>query len=124
VEEILASGTALNIELAKKSNTTDFIVVDDTYGYNAISIAPYAAQGNFFILLANRNNIEELYSFLNVNGVGRMIIYGNSDNEVRTRLAEFNPVIINNGSRFDNNIELLKRYENVQRVSPYKWGIY
>jgi len=116
VEEILASGTALNIELAKRANTTDFIVVDDTYGYNAISIAPYAAQGNFFILLANRNNIEELYSFLNVNGVGRMIIYGNSDNEVRTRLAEFNPVIINNGSRFDNNIELLKRYENVQRV--------
>jgi hypothetical protein len=116
VDEILSSGTALNIELAKRANTSDFIIVDDSYGYNAISVAPYAAQEKFFVLFANKENIDELYSFMQANGVGRIIIYGFSDIEVRNRLAEFNPIIINNGSRFDNNIELLKRYKNIQQV--------
>jgi hypothetical protein len=116
VDEIISSGTALNIELAKRVKTRDFIIVDDSYGYNAISVAPYAAQEKFFVLFANKENIDELYSFLKANGVGRIIIYGFSDIEVKNRLAEFNPLIINNGSRFDNNIELLKRYKNIQQV--------
>ncbi|HMB44763.1 MAG TPA: cell wall-binding repeat-containing protein [Candidatus Methanoperedens sp.] len=116
VDEIISSGTALNIELAKRANTSDFIIVDDSYGYNAISVAPYAAQEKFFVLFANKENIDELYSFLQANGVNRIIIYGFSDIEVKSKLAEFNPVIINNGSRFDNNIELLKRYKRVQQV--------
>jgi len=116
VDEIISSGTPLNIELAKRANTSDFIIVDDSYGYNAISVAPYAAQEKIFVLFANKENIDELYSFLKANGVGRIIIYGFSDIEVRNRLAEFNPTIINNGSRFDNNIEILKRYKNIQQV--------
>jgi archaellum component FlaF (FlaF/FlaG flagellin family) len=116
VDEIISSGTALNIELAKRSNASDFIIVDDSYGYNAISVAPYAAQEKFFVVFANKENIDELYPFLITNGVGRMIIYGYSDFEVKTRLAVFNPEIINNGSRFDNNIELLKKYDGVQQV--------
>jgi archaellum component FlaF (FlaF/FlaG flagellin family) len=116
VDEIISSGTALNIELAQRANANDFIIVDDSYGYNAISVAPYAAQEKFFVLFASKENIDELYSFLKANGVGRMMIYGYSDFEVKTRLAEFNPEIINNGSRFDNNIELLKRYKGIQQV--------
>lgn len=116
VDEIISSGTELNIELAQRANTNDFIIVDDSYGYNAISVAPYAAQEKFFVIFANKENIDELYSFLNANGVGRMIIYGYSDFEVKTRLAEFNPEIINKGSRFDNNIELLKRSKGIQQV--------
>jgi hypothetical protein len=116
VDEIISSGTALNIELAKRANTRDFIIVDDSYGYNSISVAPYAAQEKFFVIFANKENIDELYSFLKTNGVGRMIIYGYSDFEVKTKLAEFHPEIINNGSRFDNNIELLKRYKRIEQV--------
>jgi len=117
VEELLASGTALNIELAKRANTSDFIVVDDSYGYNAISIAPYAAQEKFFILFANKKNIDELYGFLKANGVSRMIIYGYSDIDVKSKLAEFKPVVLNNGSRFDNNIGLLKRYKSIKQIT-------
>ncbi|PWB51270.1 MAG: hypothetical protein C3F06_10660 [Candidatus Methanoperedenaceae archaeon] len=116
VDEIISSGTSLNIELAKRANTSDFIIVDDSYGYNAISVAPYAAREKFFVLFANKDNIEELYSFLKANGVGSIIIYGFSDIEVRNRLAEFNPTLIKNGSRFDNNIEILKRYKDIQQV--------
>ncbi|MFZ3384261.1 MAG: hypothetical protein WA144_10070 [Candidatus Methanoperedens sp.] len=117
VEEIIASGTALNMELAKRANTSDFIVVDDSTGYNAISIAPYAAQEKYFVLFANKKNIDELYSFLRANDVNRMIIYGFSDIEVRSKLAEFKPVVLNNGSRFDNNIDLLKRYISIQQLT-------
>ncbi|MCX9082675.1 MAG: hypothetical protein OIN83_10805 [Candidatus Methanoperedens sp.] len=116
VEKIVLSGTSLNIELAKRANTKKFLILDGTYGYNAISVAPYAAREKFFVIFANRNNIDELYSYLNTNGVEMIIIYGYLDNEVKTRLAEFNPVTINKGSRFDNNIELLKRYKNITRV--------
>lgn len=83
VDEIISSGTPLNIELAKRANTSDFIIVDDSYGYNAISVAPYAALEKNFVLFANKDNIDELYSFLEANGVGRIIIYGYSDIEVR-----------------------------------------
>ncbi|MCX9027936.1 MAG: cell wall-binding repeat-containing protein [Candidatus Methanoperedens sp.] len=117
VEEIIASGTELNTELAKRANTSDFIVVDDSSGYNAISIAPYAAQEKYFVLFANKKNIDELYSFLKANGVSRIIIYGFSDIEVKNKLAEFKPIVINNGSRFDNNIELLKRYKSIKQLT-------
>lgn len=116
VDRIVLSGTSLNIELAKRANTKKFIIIDGTYGYNAISVAPYAARENFFVIFANKDNIDELYSYLNTNGVEMIIIYGYLDNEVKTKLGEFNPVIINKGSRFDNNIELLKRYKNITRI--------
>ena len=116
VERIFFSGTALNIELAKRANTKKFIIIDGTYGYNAISVAPYAAMENFFVIFANKDNIDILYSYLKDNGVEMIIIYGYVDNVVKTRLAEFNPVTINKGSRFDNNIELLKRYKNITRI--------
>ena len=116
VERIFFSGTALNIELAKRANAKKFIIIDGTYGYNAISVAPYAAMENFFVIFANKDNIDILYSYLKDNGVEMIIIYGYVDNVVKTRLAEFNPVTINKGSRFDNNIELLKRYKNITRI--------
>ncbi|MDL5502019.1 MAG: cell wall-binding repeat-containing protein, partial [Candidatus Methanoperedens sp.] len=94
VDEIIASGTKLNIELAKRANTSSFIVVDDLSGYNAISIAPYAAQEKYFVLFGNKKNIDELYFFLKSNGVSRMIIYGFLDIEVKNKLAEFKPEVI------------------------------
>lgn len=116
VEEIISSGASLNIELSKRANLKNFIIVSDTYGYDAISVEPYASQEKFFILFTNKKNIDEIYSFLKANGVDKMLIYGLTDFEVSTRLAEFNPVLINKGSRFDNNIELLKRYNNIQKI--------
>ncbi|MCX9076196.1 MAG: cell wall-binding repeat-containing protein [Candidatus Methanoperedens sp.] len=116
VEEIRASGTALNIELAKRASTKKFIVVDDSYGYNAISVAPYAAKNKYFVLLANKQNIDEFYSFLKNNGVDSLIIYGYTDIEVRTKLTEFNPETINRGDRFENNLEMVKRYGSSQQI--------
>jgi len=106
-----------NLELAKRLNVTRFIVIDDSYGYNAISVAPYAVVSNSYVLFADRNNIDEVYSFLKNRKVDSIIIYGNVDREVINQLTEFNPEIINkDGDRYDNNIEIVKKYQEIKHA--------
>jgi hypothetical protein len=104
VEEINNSGISSNIDLAKRTKTNKFIVLDDAYGYNAISVAPFAVKNKYFVLLANNKNADEIYSFLRSNQVEKLIIYGYLENDLKQKLAEFNPEVINKGNRFDNNL--------------------
>ncbi len=104
-----------NLELAKKLNVTNFIIVDDSYGYNAISVAPYAIVSNSYVLFADRNNIREIDSFLSGRTVNKILIYGNIDRQVKNTLAKYNPEIINKeGDRFANNIEIVKKYQEIK----------
>ncbi|MCX9083920.1 MAG: hypothetical protein OIN87_03870 [Candidatus Methanoperedens sp.] len=116
VEEIKDTGNSRNIDLAKRTQTKKFIVLDDAYGYNAISVAPYAIKNNYFVLLANNLNTDEIYSFLRSNQVAELIIYGNLDNALKQKLTEFNPDVINKGNRFDNNLEMVKRFGPAQQI--------
>jgi archaellum component FlaF (FlaF/FlaG flagellin family) len=102
----------VNLELAKKlPEITKFIIVDDAYGYNAISVAPYAALDSWYVLLINTRTLSQLDSFLASRKVDRMIIYGNVERAVLLRFAKYNPEIINkDGDRFENNIEMVKKY--------------
>lgn len=105
----------VNLELAKKlPSITKFIIVDDSYGYNAISVAPYAALDNWYVLLTNTKTLSQLDSFLASRKVDKMIIYGNVERAVLSRFSKYNPEIINNdGDRFENNIEMVKKYRAV-----------
>jgi archaellum component FlaF (FlaF/FlaG flagellin family) len=116
VEGINNSGISLNIDLAKRIQTKKFIVLDDSYGYNAISVAPYAIKNNYFVLLANNKNGDELYSFLKSIQVEKLIIYGYLDNDLKQKLTEFGPEIINKGNRFDNNLEMVKRFGHAKQI--------
>lgn len=111
------SGKSLNLELASRIDTKKFIVIDDSYGYNAISVAPYAVKSNSWVLFADKDNINDVHSFLKGRGVEieSMIIYGRVDRAVKDRLKEFAPELIDEGSRFDDNIEIVKRY---MAISP------
>lgn len=109
------SGRSMNFELASKINTTSFIVVDDDYGYNAIAVAPYAVKSNSWVLFVDKDNIDDVYAFLKKRGVESLIIYGRVDEVVKDKLSEFSPTIIDEGSRFDDNIEIVKRY---MEISP------
>jgi hypothetical protein len=102
----------VNLELAKKlPEITKFIIVDDSYGYNAISVAPYAALDSWYVLLTNTRTLSQLDSFLASRKVDKMIIYGNVERAVLSRFAKYNPEIINkDGDRFENNIEMVKKY--------------
>jgi len=105
-----------NLELIKLlDDVSRFIIVDDSYGYNAVSVAPYAAITNSYVLFTDEDNINEIENFLEDRTVDEILIYGQVDREVRTALEKYNPEIINKeGDRFLNNIEIVKKYQDIK----------
>ena len=104
------SGKELNLALAEKVDTAKYIIIDDSYGYNAISVAPYSIASHSCVLVADSENIDEVYTFLKGRTVEDVIIYGRVDREVREKLGEFNPEIIDNGDRFKDNLAIVDKY--------------
>src|SRR3989338_10400015 len=85
-----------NLELAKLlEDVGSFIIIDDSYGYNAIAAAPYAAITNSYVLFADEENIREVDRFLSDRGADKILIYGQVDREVKNTLEKYNPEIIN-----------------------------
>jgi acylphosphatase len=103
------SGKKLNLALADKINTTKFVIIDDSYGYNAISVAPYSIISNSCVLFADSENIDAVYKFLK-GRTPEIIIYGRVDRAVREKLSEFNPEIIDHGDRFEDNLAIVDKY--------------
>ena len=109
------SGKKLNIELAKKIDTTKFIILDDSYGYNALSVGAYSVASKSVVLFADSDNIDEVYDFLR----GRtrtpeIINYGHVDRAVREKLSEFNPEIIDHGDRFEDNLAIVDKFVHLK----------
>lgn len=116
VEEIVSAN--INLDLAGKlPQITNFIIVDDSYGYNAISVAPYAAVSKSYVLFADKRNIAQIASFLQGRRVDKLILFGTVDREVRNRLATFNPEVIDQGDRYLNDIEIVKRYMKIKHMT-------
>ncbi|MFH1400734.1 MAG: hypothetical protein ABIH41_04390, partial [Nanoarchaeota archaeon] len=113
VEEIVLND--VNLQLAQRlPDIHNFVILDGSYGYNAISVAPYAAISGSYVLFADRNNINRIVDFLDGQGVDRMIIYGQVDREVKTELAKYDAEIIFNGDRFEDNVAITKEYLKIR----------
>ncbi len=117
VEEITINSA--NIELARRLDTiTNYVILDDAYGYNAISAAPYAMTKRSFVLFADKTNANTIADFLtqrkNAGKLNEVILYGTLDREVKTELSGFTTITINKGDRFENNVELVKRYQQIK----------
>ena len=107
----------INLDMAERTGVKNFIIVDDSYGYNAISVAPYAVASSSFVIFADENNANTVTSFLNEQGAQEVMIYGQVNREVKDALAQFSPEIINKGGdRFANNIEIVKRYQDIKHA--------
>ncbi|MCK5282038.1 MAG: hypothetical protein KAK00_01385 [Nanoarchaeota archaeon] len=106
----------VNLQLASELlDITSFIIVDDSYGYNAISVAPYAVISKSFVLFADRTNIKDIDSFLSGRTVDKLLIYGRVDRVVSDTLARYDPEIIDmEGDRFANNVEIVKKYQEIK----------
>lgn len=106
----------INLELGKLlGDVKSFIILDDSYGYNAISVAPYAAATRSYVLFADEDNIRDVERFFDDRGVDKLLIYGQVDRGVRNALEKYNPEIINKeGDRFLNNIEIVKKYQEIR----------
>jgi archaellum component FlaF (FlaF/FlaG flagellin family) len=110
------SSDSLNLDLAKKLTAVNrFIIIDDAYGYNAIAAASYAAVDNYYILFANARNIGDVDSFLSSKRPASIILFGQLDAQVKSTLAKYNPVIINKGDRFEDNMAMIDRYQQIRK---------
>ncbi len=113
VQEIKANN--INLELAKRlpDEIKNFIVIDDSYGYNAISVAPYATISKSFVLFANKQNINLVNTFLRDREIDQLLLYGQVDREVKNTLNDLNPEIINEQDRFLNNQKIVDKYQEL-----------
>ncbi|MFA5764417.1 MAG: hypothetical protein WC915_06435, partial [archaeon] len=115
VEEIEVSSA--NLELIEELPAIkNFIVVGDAYGYNSMAVIAYALETNSWVFLANRANIDDIDSILDKR-MDNLLIYGYVDSEVTETLSKYDPEIINNGDRFEDNIEIVKKYAEIGSIT-------
>ena len=97
---------ATNLDLAKRSGAKSFIIVDSAFSDSAISVMPYAALTDSYVLLANNGNAQEVAEA--VEGANKVMIYGLVDSGVTAALSSFNPQQIGTGEdKFEDNVEIV-----------------
>ena len=111
---IKESSNTLNLHLAELSNTNSFILIDSSYGYDAVSVTPYAKLTKSYVLFADRKNIDEILQLFGKKSPQKIVIYGDVDAEVKEALLPYAPDMINKGSRYDNNIEIVQKYMQIK----------
>jgi hypothetical protein len=105
----------VNLELAQRlPDITRYIIIDPSYGYNALSAAPYAVVSNSYVLFVDARNMQAVETFLRNRKVDHLILFGQLDREVKDALASYDPEIINEGDRFENNIAITKKYMEIK----------
>ncbi len=110
--------SSANLELINDlPNIRNFIVVGDSYGYNSMAVVAYALLTNSWVFLADRTNIADIDSILSKRTVDKLLLYGYVDSEVTETLSKYNPEIINTGDRFEDNIEIVKKYSQLASIS-------
>jgi hypothetical protein len=103
-----ADGGATNLDLANKSGAKKFIIVDSAYSDSALSVLPYAAMTDAYVILANRNNIGKVKDI--VKDAENITIYGLVDSDVKKGLAAYNPQIIGKGEdKFEDNVIIVNK---------------
>lgn len=99
---------ATNLDLAKRSGATKFIIVDSAYSDSAISVLPYAAMTDSYVILADKGNIGEVKNV--VKDAEKITIFGLVDQEVKAQLAEFNPEILGKGEdKYEDNLLMVQK---------------
>ena len=103
-----------NLKLAEKlvseNQINSFIVMDDAYPYNILSVAPYALTTKSYVLFVNDGNLDAVYNFLSQNA-DNILLYGRMSNKIQEQLSIFSPDVINTGNKIGDNIEIVKRFE-------------
>lgn len=85
---------------------TGFVLVDDAYGYDAVSVAQYAFKYKKWVLFTTKENRNRISSLLEANPAYTILFYGHMRREIAETLSKFNIEKIDNQSRFRNNMQL------------------
>jgi hypothetical protein len=105
-----------NLELVEDLDVRNYIVVGNSYGYSAIAVTPYAVLTDSWVFLADRVNVAEIDEIISRRGAGDVIIYGYVEREVLDALEKYDPVVIDSGDRFQDNIEIVKMYKEISNA--------
>jgi len=116
VEEI--SGDNINTELINElPDIENFVILSDSFGYNALAVAPYAIQTNSWVFFANRENIYEIDSILSKRKINKILVYGFLEQQIIDIISEYNIETINTGNRFEDNIAIVEKF---LKIKPMK----
>ncbi|MEM4336246.1 MAG: hypothetical protein QXY61_04525 [Candidatus Anstonellales archaeon] len=99
------------LEMLKNNSVplTGFVLIDDAYGYDAVSVAQYAFKYKKWVLFTTKENRNRISSLLEANPGYSILFYGHMRREIADTLSKFNVEKIDNQSRFKNNMELAER---------------
>lgn len=106
-----------NLVLAERSGASRFIVVDTSYGYNSLSVMPYAAVTGAYILLADGTNAQAVGDFLSSVSPEWVLQYGYLEDPVKEALRAELTDSIDTGDKYMDNIEIVKRYIKAKPTS-------
>lgn len=101
-----------NMQLATDVETRNFIVVGSGYGYDAISVAPYAVKTNSYVLFLEETP-QQTISYLKTRQADQILLYGYIDEESTTLFNEFDPEYINEGDKYLDNVEIVRRFHEM-----------
>jgi len=105
-----------NLKLAERSGTTKFIIVDPSFGQNALSVLPYAAKTNSYVIFAYSGNIDKVTAFLDTKAGRSVTIFGYVDSKTKEALSKYSPTYLGKGDdKYEDNVIMANE---VLKLSP------
>ena len=105
VEVLEGDETEINLELLERSGVDKVAIMDDSFGHNAIAIGGYLVASDRMPVFVDRGNVDEV----SLEGF-KALVYGKVDSIVKEEFDDQISEIINEGDKFSNNFEVLKRH--------------
>ena len=84
-----------------------FVVIHDDFGYDAISVTPYALRKRYWVLFYNKDIRDDIISLLNKNYDKPVMFYGEFLDRPWTEIENYY-MIIDEKTFFGNNLKLVK----------------
>jgi hypothetical protein len=98
---------ATNLDLARRSGASGFIIVDSAFSDSALSVMSYAAFKKYYVIFADKGNIAQVKDI--VSGK-KVIIFGYVDKDVKDQLASLSPEVIGKGEdKFEDNVLIVRK---------------
>lgn len=104
------NGLKTNLDLAEKSGANKFIIIDPSFGQNAISVISYAKKTGSYVIFAYSNNIDDVVAFLDKKSNPKVTIFGYVDSKTKEKLAKYSPTTIGKGEdKYEDNVEIVSK---------------
>lgn len=114
---VSADGFKTNLDLAEKSGVNKFIIIDPSFGQNAISVISYAKMTKSYVIFAYSGNVDNVVKFLDRKDSPQVTIFGYVDSATRKKLEKYSPTVIGKGEdKYEDNVELVSKMVNEHGV--------